>query len=65
MSDDRIKPESEAHVLALGRGFINRKPLDELKRLSASIGWSGAVGYFIPLRGRPKTNPGMHPVQRW
>ncbi|HVK93132.1 MAG TPA: hypothetical protein VM571_00215, partial [Noviherbaspirillum sp.] len=45
----RIKPETPSHAVALGRVYINRDPLDELKRLHASIGWSGAVGYFIPL----------------
>jgi hypothetical protein len=46
---DRIKPETTSHAVALGRVYINRNPLDELKRLQANIGWSGAVGYFIPL----------------
>ena len=36
-------------ALAKGKYWINRDPLDELKNLRASIGWSGGVGYHIPL----------------
>lgn len=44
-----IKVETPAHAVVLGRVTINRNPLDLLKHLHANIGWSGAVGPFIPI----------------
>lgn len=49
-SDRPIKPESINHAIVIGRVFVDRNPLSELKRLQASIGYSTAVGYFIPVR---------------
>lgn len=36
-----INPENANHALALGRGWINRDPLDELKHLNAQMGFRG------------------------
>lgn len=50
MSDgERIKPSSVNEAIVLGRIYINRDPLNELRRLRASIGWAGNVGYCIAL----------------
>lgn len=47
MSAERITPESQGHALALGRYWINRSPLAELKNLRASVGWWGGKTVIV------------------
>jgi hypothetical protein len=42
-----IKPASEGHALTLGRYWINRNPLDELKHLRAQVGWWGGKSVIV------------------
>lgn len=44
-----ISPENLNHAIALGRVTIDRSPLRELEHLRASIGYSPAIGWFIPV----------------
>lgn len=47
--NDRIKAETSAHAVVLGRRTINRNPIELLKDLYANIGFSGAVGSCIRI----------------
>jgi len=46
---ERIKPESHNHALVLGRYFVDRSPLNELKRLRATLSYCPAIGHYIPI----------------